>query len=85
MSENQPIHEREPFHPNHPGQHSFRRSIDSAVAKIGAWRQERTLAHEAGHSIDTIPQDEEIVLFNGGYTQESIWTPTDLNDPEELL
>lgn len=75
MSENQPIHVREPGHNNHPGQHSFRRSIDSAVAKIGAWKKERTLAHEQGWTPDEIkvidrfyPEGEgtEIVLFDLG-------------------
>ncbi len=75
MSENQPIHNREAFHPNHPGQHSFRRSIDSAMAKIGAWRRERTVAHQQGWTPEELnvidqfyPEGEgtEIVLFDLG-------------------
>lgn len=44
----------------------FSAKLTSALA-LQQWRRERTLSNEAGHAspplIDTIPQDQEIVLF----------------------
>lgn len=55
MSEKLLIHDREPGHNDHPGQHSIRRSLDIAIAKFNAYRQERTLSNEAGHTPDRLP------------------------------
>ena len=62
----------------HDGRHSTMKRLQGAMEQIQAWRRERTLANEAGHTpelcypgeigghfIDQIPEDEEIVLFDG--------------------
>lgn len=49
---------------HHFGRHSVAMGIDAINAKLKAWRTERVAAHETGHSIDEIPQDQEIILFD---------------------
>jgi len=68
MSENERIHDRQPEHPNHAGQHSIRRRLESAMGKMAMWRQERIQASEGGHQMPESPylpdgEGTEIVLF----------------------
>lgn len=55
------FHDREPFHPNHPGMHSHqtreaeasnqvRECVDVVLYDWETYRKERMLSHEAGHT-----------------------------------
>ena len=49
---------------HHAGLRSTRRRLEDSIARFKDWENERIAAHEQGHFIDSIPQDEEIVLFD---------------------
>lgn len=67
MSNEKFIHPREPRsdgrHHNHAGKRSHMRGLMSAMEHLADWRRERTAAHERGVDIDSLPDDQEIVLF----------------------
>src|SRR3990167_11297420 len=48
---------------SHPGQHSMRTRVESAIAKLSAWRQERTQSHESGEDAPELCYPGEVGHF----------------------
>ena len=74
MAQEKFIHNQE-FDPemgshSHPGQHSMRTRLESAMSKLNTWRQERTLAHDTGEDVPLPPEIEEGLV--GGFSRDEI-------------